>query len=1138
MRTLKRTLSVALAGAMVASVFVFPAAAVANPVTDAWYGDASSANGTSVYYEDAATYSVVTVQTEELTGEDLYVEFTQTVAGVTAVSGSTFTAVADSGILKISGIDGTTEFAGASVDNDTQWSTPDLTVEFADSTYGDVSLYANASIDVSTLTDVSTVSVVYASGGDYHQDTIAANSSIVIDLDTEAYLVLTPAAGKTVTASDVELTSASGTATATAVYDALENNAGTTLYDPYSGQLCLDLTGLTSAAYTLKVTASTAATITESAIDLTAPAAGETAETTVEGTQFVGTVAWSPALVSGAFADGTDYTATITLAAKSGYTLDGVTADFFTVGSVSGTNTAGSGVVTVTFPTTKTAPTASDFTYTAPTSLTYDGAAHAATVAAVNASTMSSFTVEYLDTGVTGATATTTAPTNAGTYEVYANVAGNATYDAAMVLLDTFTIVPASINVTAATVADKTYDATTDATVTDVTFTGLVNSETLTLGTDYTAVGAFATADVGTGKTVTVTVTLGSTTKAGNYVLGTATASTTADITAKEIGGLVGITVTDTNGDSIINDGDVLTADTANVTGIASGDTVAYTYQWYKDETAISGETNAAYTITSSDTDGVFTVEVTAGGNYTGTLTSTSVQEGKYILGGTIVIDYSNGTAVGDVLGIDMANATPSTVTTSDYTIQWMRDGVAISGATSDTYTVTSDDIGKTISVVLTGTGDYTGTLIASITIPATVPSAPSLSASTGSQRVTLTWTTPFDGGSEITSYVLTYYPTSNSSSSTTVTLALSDLTVSGSSNSYVVTGLTNSTNYTFELYAVNAKGSGAVGTVTATPSSGSSGGSGGGGGSTTYKVTINTTGSGKVTASSTNVTRGSSVTLTITPNSGATLTRLVVDGTDVTDSITDNGDGTFSYVISNVRAAVTVTATFTTAVPAASSINDFTDIRGHWAYDAIAYVFNAGLMTGMSSTTFVPDGVTSRAQLVTVLYRLAGEPTVTTSAGFSDLNQSWYMDAVNWAAETGVTEGVSETRFDPDSAVTREQVVTFFYRYMEVEGYTISGATELTAFSDAGSVSDYAADGMKWAVGNGIITGMTATTLSPASSSTRAQIATILQRFCTQIDTGSTTATTDDTTTDEDTTTTTDDDTTTDEDDTTTEES
>ncbi len=183
----------------------------------------------------------------------------------------------------------------------------------------------------------------------------------------------------------------------------------------------------------------------------------------------------------------------------------------------------------------------------------------------------------------------------------------------------------------------------------------------------------------------------------------------------------------------------------------------------------------------------------------------------------------------------------------------------------------------------------------------------------------------------------------------------------------------------------------------------------------------------------------------------------------------------------------------------AAAGPNPFWDIpASHWAHDEVTYVYENDLMNGTSSTHFSPDARTTRAQVVTVLYRLAGQPAADWENPFWDVPASaWFHDAVTWAWENDITGGVSSTHFGAGNAVTREQLATFLYRYAQDQGYDTSARADLSGYSDAGLVSSYATEALSWANATGLITGTTATTLSPQGSATRAQVATILSRFC-----------------------------------------
>ena len=162
------------------------------------------------------------------------------------------------------------------------------------------------------------------------------------------------------------------------------------------------------------------------------------------------------------------------------------------------------------------------------------------------------------------------------------------------------------------------------------------------------------------------------------------------------------------------------------------------------------------------------------------------------------------------------------------------------------------------------------------------------------------------------------------------------------------------------------------------------------------------------------------------------------------------------------------------------------------WFAPAVRYVTEAGLMQG-SGGLFRPNEAMSRAMLVTVLYRLAGSPAVDGEIPFADVAPGkWYADAVCWAAEQGIVQGVTPTAFSPDGQVTREQMATFLYRYA---GAPESSGT-LSGYTDAGQVGAYAADAMAWAVAEGLITGTTASTLSPRAAATRAAVAVVLTRW------------------------------------------
>lgn len=152
--------------------------------------------------------------------------------------------------------------------------------------------------------------------------------------------------------------------------------------------------------------------------------------------------------------------------------------------------------------------------------------------------------------------------------------------------------------------------------------------------------------------------------------------------------------------------------------------------------------------------------------------------------------------------------------------------------------------------------------------------------------------------------------------------------------------------------------------------------------------------------------------------------------------------------------------------------------------------------MTGTSATTFAPNIATTRGMIVSMLYRLEGGPAAG-SANFADVvDGAWYADAVNWAASEGIVSGYSADTFGPNDPITREQLAAILHNYAAYKGMDVTASADLSAYSDAASISDWATDVMQWAVGEGLISGMTEDTLAPQGEATRAQVAAIFQRF------------------------------------------
>ena len=254
---------------------------------------------------------------------------------------------------------------------------------------------------------------------------------------------------------------------------------------------------------------------------------------------------------------------------------------------------------------------------------------------------------------------------------------------------------------------------------------------------------------------------------------------------------------------------------------------------------------------------------------------------------------------------------------------------------------------------------------------------------------------------------------------------------------------------------------------------------SGGGSSSPSYSVTIpNKTENGTVTVSPRSAEKGDTVTITAKPDSGYQLDDLAVTDKNGKElKLTDKGNGKYTFTMPASKVTVTPTFVKIAQQPTGKTFSDVE--KSDWFADAVAYVTDKGLMNGTGSDTFSPNASTTRGMLMTVLARYAGEDTTGGAA--------WYEKGMNWAKANGVSDGTN-----PNADITREQLVTMLYRYAgspKADG-------KLDSFSDAASVSTYAADAMQWAVANGIVNGSNGK-LNPQDNATRAEVAAILMRFC-----------------------------------------
>ena len=268
------------------------------------------------------------------------------------------------------------------------------------------------------------------------------------------------------------------------------------------------------------------------------------------------------------------------------------------------------------------------------------------------------------------------------------------------------------------------------------------------------------------------------------------------------------------------------------------------------------------------------------------------------------------------------------------------------------------------------------------------------------------------------------------------------------------------------------------------------------GGGPTTYAITAPDAENGTVRVSPSRASRGTTVTITVTPDEGYELESLtVLDSRDNEITLTDKGDGKYTFTMPSGH--VTVEASFAEIAPEPLPFGDVDD--GDWFADAVRFVYENGMMNGVSETDFAPHATTSRSMIVTILYRLEGEPVVDDAMDFTDVaGDAYYAEAVRWAASEGIVGGYGGGLFGSDDAVTREQLAVILYRYAVYKGYDVSIGedTNILSYADFADLSEYAIPAMQWACGAGIVNGTSESTLTPQGEATRAQVAAMLMRF------------------------------------------
>ena len=261
------------------------------------------------------------------------------------------------------------------------------------------------------------------------------------------------------------------------------------------------------------------------------------------------------------------------------------------------------------------------------------------------------------------------------------------------------------------------------------------------------------------------------------------------------------------------------------------------------------------------------------------------------------------------------------------------------------------------------------------------------------------------------------------------------------------------------------------------------------------YKPAVESTDGGKVSVNIGSPVQGQTVTVTPKPDEGYEVEKVTVtdrNGNPV--EVTDNGDGTYSF--NQPAESVTVAATFKPEACLSAAYSDLDTAL--WYHEATDYVLANGLMNGVGGSLFDPNGTTTRAMIVTILWRLEGQPATDYAMQFEDVVPgAWYTEAVRWAASRKIVEGWNGS-FDPTGEITREQFAAILWRYAKDKGYNVSVGenTNILSYEDALSISEYAIPAMQWACGAGVMQGDGAK-LTPKASATRVQAAALFQRFC-----------------------------------------
>ena len=680
-------------------------------------------------------------------------------------------------------------------------------------------------------------------------------------------------------------------------------------------------------------------------------------------------------------------------------------------------------------------------------------------------------------------TVTASNNTNAGNATVTIAAVGNSGYTGSHKV--PFTIQPALLTINGAVIVSKVYDGSTNAEVTSVTFDSQTN---LTADKDYTATGMFSDPNAGSGKTVAVTVSLKGS-AAQNYILQNQGKFELTDQTIDKASGTPksgSMSVTNSLQMNYTYDLSQLLPD------LPAGQTfgkVAYAVD--------SVSLGSYYTSGAAVLDGVLTLPIQ----------SVTGQEGNIgTVGISIVTD-----------NFTLPNATIQVSAVNRFIPQGepvLSAGTLVYGEPLSSITLSGNMTGKGGATV---SGRFVwdkpddkptaGTHHAAWTF--TPDDSAAYEAVSGSAEIQVAKATP------------TGQPSYRTITTADKTLADAGLTENGATFSVpgrvawklpVDTKVEANTAYHWIFTPTDDANyntlTGSIVLYKVGGSGGSGGGGAGGGGSVTtpsYQPSVKPSEGGAVTVTTEKPQSGDKVQIKVVPDAGYDVKEIIVtDKNGKRITVTPGKDGEYSFIQpeSEVRIEVVFQPIQQPEQPSHTPFGDVnTDV---WYYDAVQYVQEKGLMQGTEENTFSPKATSDRSMIVTILYRLAGSPNIDNEIlghPFEDVAaDAYYTAPVYWARLNGITDGYSNERFGPYDAITREQLAVMLYRFAQKQGYDVTGGSDLSGYSDAGHISGFAQEAMRWANAKGLITGTSATTLAPNGLATRAQVATILMQYCEKV--------------------------------------